>query len=119
LIDREAGLPYGAERGAVAVAADDQPVEPVHPVLQAGQGEVGGPDVLDEQKLAAGPQYPPQLPEGPGLIVDSAQDQGRDRHVEAVIVEREILGRRAQDTGGRPVLANRVLADPALQGAAT
>jgi hypothetical protein len=51
--------------------------------------------VLDEQQAAAGTQYPAQLPQRPGLVVDTAQDQRGHGHVEAVVVEREVLGGRA------------------------
>jgi HD domain-containing protein len=44
--DGEAGRADGIERGAVAVAAHDQPVQPVRSVLQAGRGRVAGPQVL-------------------------------------------------------------------------
>jgi hypothetical protein len=57
----ETGRLDGVERGAVAVAAHDQPVEPVHPVLQPGRARVIGAHMLDEQQLAAGAQHPPQL----------------------------------------------------------
>ena len=45
------------EHGTVAVAAHYQPVQPVEPVLQAAGARVIGPDVLDEQKAAAGAQH--------------------------------------------------------------
>jgi hypothetical protein len=109
---REARSLDRVEGGAIAVAADNQPVEPVHSVLQAGQGGVVGAQVLDKQELAAGPQHPPQLPQRPGLIIDPAQDQRRDRRVEGVIVEREIFGRRAQDSGGRAMLTDVSLQPP-------
>ena len=73
---------------------------------------VVGPDVLDEQQAAAGAQHPAQLPQRPGLIVDTAQDQRGHGHVEAVVVEGQVLGRRAQDRGVRAVRA-----DGALQAA--
>ena len=110
--DRETGGPDGVERGAVAVTAHHQPVQPVQPVLQAGRARVARPDVLDEQQAAAGAQHPAQLPQRPGLVVDTAQDQRGDRHVEAVVVEGKVLGWRAQDPGGRALLAG-----PALQAA--
>ena len=53
---------------------------------------------------------PPQFPQGPGLIVDAAQDQRGDRHVEGAI-EGKVLGRRAQDLGWA------LLADLSLQAA--
>ena len=53
--DGEAGVPDGIERGSVAVTAHDEPVEPVHPVLQVGRAGVVGTQMLDEQELAAGP----------------------------------------------------------------
>ena len=99
----------GTKRGTVAVAAHDEPVEPVHPVLQAGRAGIVGSHVLEEQELAAGPQHPSQLPQRPGLIVGPAQDQRRDGHVEGVIVEGKVLGRRPQDLGGRAVLADLAL----------
>ena len=46
---------------------------------------------------AAGAQHPAQLAQRPGLVVDAAQDQRGHRHVEAVVVEGKVLGRRAQD----------------------
>jgi hypothetical protein len=92
---REAGGADGVERGAVAVAAHDQPVQPVQPILQAGRARVTGSQVLDEQQAAAGTQYPAQLPQRPGLVVDTAQDQRGHGHVEAVVVERQVLGGRA------------------------
>ena len=49
--------------------------------------------MLDEKEPPAGAQHPAQLAQGPGLVVDPAQDQRRDRHVEGVVVEGEILGR--------------------------
>jgi hypothetical protein len=110
--DGEAGGADGVERGAVAVTAHHQPVQPVQPVLQAGRARVAGPDVLYEQQAAAGAQHPAQLPQRPGLVVDPAQDQRGHGHVEAVVVEGKVLGRRAQDPGGRAPLAR-----PALQAA--
>jgi len=70
--DREAGRADGIERGAVAVAAHDQPVQPVQPVLQAGRAGVIGAQVLDEQQAAAGTQHPAQLAQRPRLVVDAA-----------------------------------------------
>jgi hypothetical protein len=105
--DREAGRADGIERGAVAVAAHDQPVQPVQPVLQPGRARVARPQVLDEQQAAAGTQHPAQLAQRPGLVVDPAQDQRGHGHVEGVIVEGEVLGRRAQHRGRRAVLADR------------
>jgi hypothetical protein len=49
----EAGGADGIERGTVAVAAHDQPVQPVEPVLRAASARVIGPGVLDEQQAAA------------------------------------------------------------------
>ena len=45
----EARLLDGRERRPVAVAAHDEPVQPVQPVLAAGQREIAGTDVLDEE----------------------------------------------------------------------
>ena len=105
----EAGGADGIERGAVAVAAHDQPVQPVQPVLQAAGAGVAGPDVLDEQQAAAGPQYPPEFPQRPGLVVDTAQDQRGHGDVEAVVVEGQVLGRRAQHPGVWALRVNRAL----------
>ena len=52
-------------------------------------------DVLDEQQAAAWAQHPAQLPQRPGLVVDPAQDQRGHRHVEALVIEGQVLGRRA------------------------
>ncbi len=60
--------------------------------------------MLDEQELAAGAQHPPQLPQCPRLVLDPAQHQRGHGHVEGVVVERKVPGRRAQDLGGRAVL---------------
>jgi hypothetical protein len=46
--DGEAGSPDGVQRRPVAVAADDEAVEPVHPGLQARYPGVGGAHVLEE-----------------------------------------------------------------------
>ena len=102
----------GCQRGAVAVTADDEPVEPVHPVLESGPAGVVGTHVLDEQELATGPQHAPQFPQRPGLVVDPAQHQRGDRHVEGVVVEGKVLGGGAQDLGSRGLLT-----DPLLQAA--
>src|SRR6266567_9558251 len=87
LRDRESGLPDGVKGRAVAVAADDEPVEPVHPVLQPGRARVLGAQVLDKQQLATGPQYPPQFSERSRLIIDPAQDERGDGYVESAVVE--------------------------------
>ena len=60
----------------------------------------------------AGTQHPAQLAQRPGLVVDAAQDQRGHGHVEAVILEGKVLGRRAQDRSVRAVLM-----DGALQAA--
>src|SRR5690348_14421181 len=52
--------------------------------------------MLDEQQSAAGPQYATQLPQGTRLIVDRAEHQRRYDDVKALVVERQILRRRAQ-----------------------
>ena len=114
--DREAGLADGIERGAVAVTADHEPVEPVHPVLQASQGGVLGAQVLEEQEPPAGTQHPAQLAQGPGLVIDPAQDQRRDRHVEGVVLEREVLGRGAQHRRGRALLMDPPFQAPQHRG---
>jgi hypothetical protein len=57
------------------------------------------------RKLAAGAQHPPQLPQCPRLVVDPAQHQCGHGHVEGVVVERKVPGRRAQDLAGRAVHA--------------
>ena len=53
----------------------DQPVEPVHPVLEPGPVRVAGPHMLDEQELTTRPQHPAQLPQRPRLIIYAAQHQ--------------------------------------------
>ena len=60
--------------------------------------------MLDEQQPAAGAQHAAQLAQRPRLIVDGAEHERRDRDVEAVVLERQILGRRAQELGVGPVL---------------
>ena len=102
-------LADGIERGTVAVTADDEPVEPVHPVLQASQGGVLR-SAGAREGAARRAQHPAQLAQGPWLVVDPAQDQRRDRHVEGVILEREVLGRGAQHRRGRALVM-----DPPLQ----
>jgi hypothetical protein len=69
--------------------------------------------MLDEQELTTRPQHPAQLPQRPRLIVHAAQHQRRHGYIEVTVIERKILGRRAQD---RDVL--RVPAGRALQGGA-
>jgi hypothetical protein len=44
-------------------------------------------------------------PPWPRLVVDPARHQRGHGHVEGVVVERKVPGRRAQDLGGRAVLA--------------
>jgi hypothetical protein len=85
--DGEARFLEEVERRAVAVTADDEPVDPVHTVLEPSQLGVGGTHMLDEQQLAAGTQHPAQLPQCPRLIVHPAQHQRRDRYVEGVVIE--------------------------------
>ena len=101
-----------AEGGAVAVTADHEPVDPVHAVLRTRLASVAGAHVLDEQKLAAGPQHPAQLPQRPRLVVHPAQHQRRDRHVEGGVLERQVLRWCAQHRCTR-----RLLTDLALQAA--
>ena len=71
-------------------------------VLKPCGVRVIGAHMLDEQGLAAGAQHPPQFPQCPWLVVDPAQDQRGHGHVEVVVVERKVLGRRAGPwrTGG-------------------
>src|SRR5215472_17790550 len=52
IVDDEPTLLQRLECRAVAVASDDQPVQPVEPVLPAGHGSVVGPDVLDEEEAS-------------------------------------------------------------------
>ena len=89
----------GVERRAVAVTADDEPVDPVYAVLEPSQLGVGGTHMLDEQQLATGTQHPAQLPQCPRLVVHPAQHQRRDRYVEGAVIEGQILRRCAQDRG--------------------
>jgi hypothetical protein len=84
-------------------APRDAEVERLHPVLQPGELRVLGAHVLDEQQPAARAQDATELAQGPGLVVDRAQHQRRDRDVEAFIFERQVLGRRAEELGLWPL----------------
>ena len=84
----EAGGGDRRDRVAVAVAAvAEEAPGLLEPVLPARQARVLGADVLDEEQLAAGPQHPRRLGQRRPRVGDRAEDQGRDRGVEAVVVE--------------------------------
>jgi hypothetical protein len=72
--------------------------------------------MLDEQELAARPQHPAQLPQRPRLIVHAAQHQRRHGHIERTVIERKILGWRAQDRDVPGVPAGLVLQAAQLRG---
>ena len=78
----------GVEGGAVTVAADDGPVEPVHPVLPFRGGRIVSPDVFEEKEPASGSQHPADLPDGAGLVVDPAEHERRDHDIESVSLRR-------------------------------
>ena len=107
--DGETGFLDGGQRGAVAVTADDEPVEPVHPVLQPGQARVVGAQVLEEQELTTGPEHSSQLAQRPRLVVHPAQHQRGHRDVERAVLERKVLGRGAQHLRGRGLLVGLAL----------
>ena len=65
---------------------------PVQPVLPAGEALVVGAYVLDEQQAPAGLEHPVEFAKRSRLVVDRAQDEGGDGDVEAVVLERQILG---------------------------
>src|SRR5690349_8069296 len=56
VVGGEACVVDGRQCRAVAVAADEEAVEPVHPVLVAGAAWVVVSDVLDEQERSSGAQ---------------------------------------------------------------
>ena len=106
----EAGGADRLERRAVAVAAlRDAAVDRQHPVLEPRELRVVGADVLHEEQAAARAQHAAQFAQRPWLVVDGAEHERRDRGVEAVVGERQVLGRRAQEARLR-----RVLGDPRL-----
>ena len=95
---REAGAANRVDRRTVAVAsAHHDPVDAVQPVLPTGKAGVLGAHVLDEQEPTAGFQHPPELGQRLGLVADGAQDERRDDDVEAVVRERQLLGRRSHE----------------------
>ena len=104
--------PLGLDRGErwpVAIALNDKPVEPVHPVLEAGELWVVGAHVLQEEQLPAGSQHAMDLAQRARLVVDAAQHECGDDGVEGIVLERQILGRRAQHPSLRDVLAGVAL----------
>jgi hypothetical protein len=108
--DFEPGCADRVQRGPVAVAAVADPrLEPVEPVLPPGQALVVGADMLDEQEASAGPEHPAQFAQRARLVVDCAQDEGGDDHVEAVVLEREILGGGAQEPNLRRTVRQSLL----------
>jgi hypothetical protein len=78
---------------AVAVAAVAEPsLESVQPVLPSGKALIVGAYVLDEQEVAAGLGHPVEFAKRAWLVVDCAQYERGDGHVEAVVLERQNLG---------------------------
>src|SRR5215471_16432014 len=49
----------------IAIAMDDEPVQPVHPILETHDARVVGTHVLEEQKPTARPENAPHLAERP------------------------------------------------------
>ena len=76
------------------------------PRLTAERPDFQFPLVGDDDEILARARsvlvHPPQFPQCPWLVIDPAQDQRGHGHVEVVVVERKVLGRRAGPwrTGG-------------------
>src|SRR5712672_945359 len=69
----------------------DQVLEPTHRALAA--------DMLQDDQPAPGHEYPPDLAQGGGDIVDRAQHQPDVHRVETVVRERNRLTRPVDDVG--------------------
>ena len=66
-------------RAGVTTSAEAGPDGRVEGTLQPSYGaRLGGPDVLEEAQLTAGPQHPAGLGESVRLVVDRAQHQAED-----------------------------------------
>ena len=88
VVKDEPALFEGADRRPVAVAVGGELVEPVDAVLPACQTVVVGSDMLEEQELSAPLEDASDLADGPGLVVDSAENERRYDGVECAVPER-------------------------------
>src|SRR5436190_5723961 len=102
--DREARGLDRPERLPIAVAADDQAVQPVHPVLEAREVRILGADVLEEEETPSGTQDTANLAERP-LLIGTAEHERRDDDVEARVFEGQILGGSLHNLGLLRLLA--------------
>lgn len=64
----------------------------VQPVLPSGKALIVGAYVLDELQAPAGLEHPVEFAKRSRLVVDRAQDEGGDGHVEPVVPKWQILG---------------------------
>src|SRR5258708_24126263 len=92
-VDAEATpFDHGTDRTVEVTAPADTPPGRRQPILPSAHALVGGQTVLDEQQLAARPQYAPHLGERGAGLRDRAQGPGRDDGLDAMLVERNGLG---------------------------
>src|SRR5436305_12787636 len=110
--DREALRLDRRERGSIAVAPEDGVIQPVHPILEAGDAWILGPDVLEEKQPATGMQDTPGLTQRARLVVDATEHERRDDGVEGVVLERKILREGLKNLRSRGVLAHGSLQAP-------
>ena len=101
---REAGVLDCRKRLPVALAADDQAVQPVHPVLEAREVRIVGANVLEEEEAPSGTQDATNLAERP-LLIGAAEHERRDDGVEARVLEGQILGGSLHNLGLLRLLA--------------
>src|SRR5437588_6215811 len=98
--DLKAGRRDRLHGWTVAVAAVAYPrLQPVESILPSRQALVFGAHVLKEQQPPARLQYPAELTRRTGLVIDGAEHERGDDHVEAVVLERQILGGGTHDRG--------------------
>src|ERR671931_2367555 len=77
----------------MATAGDEAP-RSLEPVLPARQLQARRAHVLEKTEPAAGPKHAPDLAQRLLGIVDSAEHRHRHDHVERLVLERQLLGRR-------------------------
>src|SRR5207253_7852058 len=110
--DREPRRLDGVEGRAVALATEEEAVDGADPILQARDLRVVRAHMLDEQQTATGTEYATDLAKGPGLVVDPAEHERRDDGVEAVVLERKVLGGSGQDLDESRLIARLLFQPP-------
>src|SRR6478672_1895951 len=98
--DAESGSLDSIESRSVAVAVDNELIQPVQSVLPACEPILLRAHVLDEQQLAPGLYHAVKLSERARLAFDRAEHECGDTAVERFVLEREMLGRRTHDLDG-------------------